>query len=77
MVRAVHRNETEVTCWHRYPEMQRQVVDELCGLLMAAYGIARILGHEEIAPGRKNDPGPAFPLDELRRLTRTKKEIDG
>ena len=25
-----------------------------------------ILGHEEISPGRKQDPGPAFPLDKFR-----------
>jgi N-acetyl-anhydromuramyl-L-alanine amidase AmpD len=51
----------------RYTEVQLRVVDELCGLLVAAYGITQILGHEEIAPGRKIDPGPAFPLDEMRR----------
>lgn len=67
MVRGVHRNQTEATCWHRYTEVQLRVVDELCGLLVAAYGITQILGHEEIAPGRKIDPGPAFPLDEMRR----------
>ena len=30
--------------------------------------ITNILGHEEISPGRKQDPGPAFPLDKLRRM---------
>jgi len=67
MVRGVHRNQTEATCWHRYPDVQLQEVDELCGLLVAAYSITQILGHEEIAPSRKIDPGPAFPLDEMRR----------
>ena len=67
MVRGVHRNQTEVTCWHRYPDEQLQVVGDLCGQLVAEYGITHILGHEEISPDRKVDPGPAFPLDELRR----------
>jgi N-acetylmuramoyl-L-alanine amidase len=43
-----------------------QVVEEICRLLVAEYGIRHILGHEEIAPQRKIDPGPGFPLDELR-----------
>ena len=27
-----------------------------------------ILGHEEVSPGRKSDPGPAFPLDDFKKL---------
>lgn len=65
-VRAVHRNETEPSWWHRYPEAQLEVVEELCELLVAEYDLRWILGHEEIAPQRKQDPGPAFPLDGLR-----------
>ena len=62
----VHRNESESTFWHRYQEQEIAIVSEICSLLIRAYPIKQILGHEEIAPGRKTDPGPAFPLDKLR-----------
>ena len=65
-VRAVHRNETVAAYWHAYPDRQLDVVEQLCRLLVAEYGIVEIVGHEEIAPDRKIDPGPAFPLDEMR-----------
>ena len=77
VVEAVHRvdspsiglnrpNESSPSYWHRYTEKQIAVVQEVCVELMDAYGISSILGHEEIAPQRKTDPGPAFPLDTLR-----------
>jgi N-acetylmuramoyl-L-alanine amidase len=62
----VHRNESEPAFWHRYQEQDIETVREICSLLIKAYPIKQILGHEEIAPGRKTDPGPAFPLDRLR-----------
>jgi len=43
-------------------------VQDLCALLLEKFPIKYILGHEEISPGRKQDPGPAFPLDKLREL---------
>ena len=66
VVWGVHRNQEELTPWHAFPYEQIRVVDELCSLLVATYAITTIVGHEEIAPGRKIDPGPAFPLDEMR-----------
>jgi N-acetylmuramoyl-L-alanine amidase len=66
VVWGVHRNQTEPTPWHRYPVAQVGAVFEVCRLLVGAYRIRHILGHEEIAPDRKVDPGPAFPLDALR-----------
>ena len=66
VVEAMHRNESEPSYWHRYTEKQIAVVQEVCVELMDAYKISSILGHEEIAPQRKTDPGPAFPLDTLR-----------
>ena len=66
VVEAVHRNESQPSCWHRYTNEQITIVRDLCILLVDTYPVDSILGHEEISPGRKVDPGPAFPLDNLR-----------
>ncbi len=63
---ALHPNESGPSYWHRYTEKQISVVADICLTLSDTYGITTILGHEEVAPQRKDDPGPAFPLDELR-----------
>lgn len=63
---AVHRNESTPRYWHAYTQKQIELVEDICSILIANYPIKQILGHEEIAPQRKNDPGPAFPLDKLR-----------
>lgn len=61
-----HRNETGSRYWHRFTETQVLITEEICRLLIEEYGIKYILGHEEVSPRRKQDPGPAFPLDKLR-----------
>jgi N-acetylmuramoyl-L-alanine amidase len=66
VIEAIHRNQTEMKFWHVYTEEQIETVTELCRLFIDEYSVKSILGHEEIAPGRKTDPGPAFPLDRLR-----------
>lgn len=78
VISAVHRNERTARHWHAYTEAQIAAVEELCALLMGKYNIKQILGHEEISPGRKVDPGPAFPLDKLRdRLLNSGRSEDG
>jgi len=62
----IHRNESVPSYWHRYTEKQIAVARKVCMLLVQTYQIQYILGHEEISPGRKIDPGPAFPLDKFR-----------
>lgn len=52
--------------WHKYTDEQIAACTEVCKLLADHYPIRHILGHEQVSPGRKIDPGPAFPLDELR-----------
>ena len=64
----VHRNESQTAYWHAYTEQQIAAVLEVCRALGQKYGINSVLGHEEIAPIRKSDPGPAFPLDKFRQL---------
>lgn len=46
---------------------QYQALTELCQQLMQYYSIERkhIFGHSDIAPGRKNDPGPYFDWQQL------------
>lgn len=44
---------------------QYGTLTRLCASLAARYPIAHIAGHEHIAPGRKQDPGPGF---DWRRL---------
>ncbi len=63
---ATHRNESQPAYWHSYTEAQIETCRQVCELLISKYGITQILGHEEIAPARKQDPGPAFPLDKFR-----------
>ncbi len=66
VMQGVHRNESTPRFWHIYTEQQMVACEEICRLLIEEYGLKHILGHEEISPGRKQDPGPAFPLNRLR-----------
>lgn len=52
--------------WHAYAEPQIAAVIELVRVLAAALPIRWLLGHEQVAPGRKHDPGPAFPWQRVR-----------
>ena len=67
VIKAVHRNEKSPRYWHTYTEEQLNALMEVCELLVEEYNIKEILGHEEISPSRKIDPGPAFPLDKFRQ----------
>ncbi len=66
VVVATHATETEPAGWHRFTPVQLAALDAVVLALHAAYPIEAILGHDEIAPGRKLDPGPAFPIAALR-----------
>lgn len=79
VVEAIHRNQSTPKYWHVFTAEQIETVTQLCSELIEAYpNIRQILGHEEIAPSRKTDPGPAFPLDKLReKLLGSDRRSDG
>lgn len=52
--------------WHAFPEAQISAFVEIAQFLIGQYGLQDVLGHSDIAPGRKTDPGPAFPMDNIR-----------
>lgn len=67
VIAAVHRNESKSRYWHTYTEEQLKVTTAIVEAIVQKMGIKHILGHEEISIGRKQDPGPAFPLDTFRK----------
>lgn len=51
--------------WEKYPDAMIASLKEVLAVVSAQTGIAvnatNVVGHEHIAPGRKTDPGAAFP----------------
>jgi len=53
--------------WQAYTPAQIRTLAQLLQQLVVRYQLAptRLLGHSDIAPGRKVDPGPRFPWQQL------------
>ena len=65
-LRARHKNGGPVCDWEQYTAAQIATGKELARVLCERYNLDAILGHDDIAPRRKVDPGPAFPMAEMR-----------
>lgn len=55
--------------WENYPDVQIKALIEISKYILEqfpAITLDNIVGHENIAPGRKQDPGPAFPWERVR-----------
>lgn len=65
VVLASHKAGGEEKAWEAFTPEQLDKVEQICILLKEKYNIKAWVGHEDISPGRKSDPGPAFPLQSL------------
>lgn len=65
-IQLTHKLEQKPAGWHVYPAAQLETAREVAHLLVERYGLADVLGHDDIAPDRKRDPGPAFDMDNFR-----------
>ena len=57
--------ELEGTVKESFTDQQYAILNDIIGLLKREYPVKNIVGHSEIAEGRKKDPGPYF---EWKRL---------
>ncbi|HJY09019.1 MAG TPA: N-acetylmuramoyl-L-alanine amidase, partial [Bryobacteraceae bacterium] len=49
-----------------FTDLQYQALAALTRTLQSRYPITGIVGHSDIAPGRKTDPGPCFDWERYR-----------
>ncbi|MEE8523558.1 MAG: N-acetylmuramoyl-L-alanine amidase [Thermoanaerobaculia bacterium] len=63
---ATHKNETEPFGWHLYTEAQLEAAVTVASVLVDRYDLRDVVGHDDVSPIRKVDPGPAFPMASFR-----------
>lgn len=59
--------QTVYSYWEIYPEVQILALENLTKTICENYKLEAILGHEDVAPFRKCDPGPAFPWQDYKK----------
>jgi N-acetylmuramoyl-L-alanine amidase len=69
VIDATHKHaKWTMTRWHQYAPAQLDACHDIAVILAKTYAIEDIVGHDDIAPNRKRDPGPAFPLESVRSM---------
>ena len=60
--------ELQNTGTQEYTEKQINAAIEVCKAIISNYSIKEIVGHNDIAPNRKPDPGKQFPWSKFKTL---------
>lgn len=66
VIEAAHKSGGPVRGWETYTEAQVEATLEAARAICDAYGIDEIIGHDDISPGRKSDPGPAWNMNSFK-----------
>lgn len=77
VIHAEHRITHGMAYWQIYTEEQVNMAIAVGKAIAEAYHIKEVVGHEDIAPHRKVDPGPAYPLDHVRTMVLGHGDDDG
>lgn len=51
-----------------YTTEQLLAAENVCRAIISEYSIKEVVGHSDIAPGRKADPGKLFPMARFKKL---------
>lgn len=63
---AAHKQQTTPAGWHTYTPQQINACIIVSQAIVKHYQLLDILGHDDISPGRKEDPGPAFSMGSFK-----------
>jgi N-acetylmuramoyl-L-alanine amidase len=70
IVKTMHKHkfwtDKENNHWFLFPEAQLKALYKLCTILFQSYQLVNAVGHDDISPARKPDPGPAFPWNKFK-----------
>lgn len=81
VVQAKHKNfePDKVHGWEVFDEAQLEASIMAAAAIVDKYGIPEqnVLGHDDISPGRKQDPGPAFPMSSFKAKVYGRSEMTG
>lgn len=68
-IKASHKHKfwDNIQNWYAFPDAQLQALYQVAKAIFETYQLISAVGHDDISPARKLDPGPAFPWDEFKQ----------